>query len=75
VGKIVYGVDFGTSNSAIAIMDGERQTVIKGSKEENKTDSSIIFFPEWETGVYYIGNEAIKRYIENEMEGRLIQSL
>src|SRR5574342_91297 len=72
---ITYGVDFGTSNSAIAIMQDGHETVLRGKSKDDKTESSILFFPKWEMGVHYVGDEAIKQYIESGMDGRLIQSI
>ncbi len=45
---ITYGVDFGTSNSAIAIMKDGQETVLRGRSKEDKTESSILFFPKKE---------------------------
>lgn len=73
--EIIYGVDFGTSNSAIALLQDGQETVMRGRTQADKTESSILFFPKWEMGVHYVGEEAIARYIESGMEGRLIQSL
>jgi hypothetical chaperone protein len=75
VADITYGVDFGTSNSAIAIMKDGQETVLRGRSKEDKTESSILFFPKWEMGVHFVGDEAIKQYIESGMDGRLIQSI
>ena len=72
--EIVYGVDFGTSNSAIAIMQDGRETVIRGKAKDDKTESSILFFPKWEMGKHYVGDQAITQYVESGMNGRLIQS-
>ena len=75
VADIIYGVDFGTSNSAIAIMKDGQETVMRGRSKDDKTESSILFFPKWEMGIHYVGNEAIKQYIDSGMDGRLIQSI
>lgn len=72
---IVYGVDFGTSNSAIAIMKDGQERVMRGRSQEDKTESSILFFPKWEMGVHYVGEEALAQYLAGGMEGRLIQSI
>jgi len=75
VTDITYGVDFGTSNSAIAIMKDGQETVLRGRSKEDKTESSNLFFPKWEMDVHYVGDEAITQYIESGMDGRLIQSI
>jgi len=72
---IVYGVDFGTSNSAIAILQDGAETVVRGRALADKTESSILFFPKWDMGVHYVGEEALQQYIACGMEGRLMQSL
>jgi len=75
VADIIYGVDFGTSNSAIAIMKDGQETVMRGRSKDDKTESSILFFPKWEMGVHYVGEEALTQYLASGMEGRLIQSI
>lgn len=72
---IVYGVDFGTSNSAIAIMKDGQESVMRGRTQEDKTASSILFFPKWEMGTHYVGEEALAQYLAGGMEGRLLQSI
>ncbi|MFQ5631606.1 MAG: Hsp70 family protein, partial [bacterium] len=72
---IIYGVDFGTSNSAISIMKDGKEIVIRGNSKADKTESSILFFPKWDMGVHFIGEEAIQQYIDSGMDGRLIQSI
>ncbi len=73
--EIIYGVDFGTSNSAISIMKDGKERVVRGNMRGDKTESSILFFPKWEMGVHYVGDEAIKQYLNSKMNGRLIQSI
>ena len=71
----IYGIDFGTTNSAIAIMRNGNETVLKSSVKSDKTERSILFFPKWEVGKFYVGEEAIEHYLLNRMEGRFMQSI
>jgi hypothetical chaperone protein len=75
--KIVYGLDFGTSNSAIAIFrevreDG-RVEVITGGDKAQKTMPSVIYHSQ-HTG-FLVGEAAVRAYIEGGMQGRFIQSI
>lgn len=72
--NLVYGIDFGTSNSAVAIIheDGKSEVLKIDGKQ---TVPSLIFFPDNEIGKYYIGYEAIAKYLESGMRGRFIQSI
>lgn len=73
----IYGIDFGTSNSGIAVMKDGSGMVIQGNSKSDKTLSSVLFFPKPSSGLFYVyvGEEAIQKYIETGMEGRLIQSI
>lgn len=64
------GLDFGTSNSVISITD-------LTTRKEIYTYSvpSILYFPEATPGICYIGKEAEKKYVEEEMKGRLLKSV
>lgn len=67
---LTCGLDFGTSNSIISLTDTKtRKEVFSYS------DSSILYFPETNDMVYYIGKEAHNKYIEEEMKGRLLKSV
>lgn len=72
--NLVYGIDFGTSNSAVAIIheDGKSEVLKIDGKQ---TVPSLIFFPDSELGKYYIGYEAIAKYLDSGMKGRFIQSI
>lgn len=54
--------------------DGQ-ETVLQGKTREDKTESSILFFPKWDMGIHYVGDEAIAQYVNSGMDGRLIQSI
>jgi hypothetical chaperone protein len=69
---IACGLDFGTSNSAVALTDG---TVLPISPvtPEPRLFRSVIFFPENRLETY-AGEEAITHYLEDG-SGRFIQSV
>lgn len=71
--KYIYGVDFGTTNSALSILDTENNKIVK-----TFTESSILFFiqPKDTSEVYsYVGQPAIDAYLENGMSGRFMKSV
>lgn len=69
--KYIYGVDFGTTNSALAILDIETNELVKVF-----TMPSVLFFPELAGGFsYFTGHEATERYIAGRSKGRLLKSI
>ncbi|MFA6086702.1 Hsp70 family protein [Mucilaginibacter sp.] len=72
--RFLYGIDFGTTNSALAIYDEE-------SKEIRSTIiiPSLIYFyhqPNTENAQnYVVGEEAITAYLNDDMKGRFIKSV
>lgn len=68
--KFVYGLDFGTSNSALAIMDAESRSIIKTFNE-----GSLLYFPEDKSYGHFVGKEALEQYFGNDMRGRFMKSL
>ncbi len=72
--QYIYGIDFGTSNSALAILDVEQNKVVKLF-----TEPSILYFPFQEkysnNPPYFIGNEAINQYVKSGMKGRFMKSI
>ena len=64
------GLDFGTSNSVISLTNIE-------TREEVFTYSlqSILYFPEADSSLCYVGKEAEEKYVEEEMRGRLLKSV
>ena len=75
--KLVYGIDFGTSNSAVAILDGNGHSQILkiGDTDSGLTIRSVLFFPENNPGEVYIGERAILEYVKSGAKGRFIQSI
>ena len=76
------GLDFGTTNSAIGVADGDRVTLARFDHQGGTTDTfrSVLYFhPDARDarGRYQAvaGPRAIDRYLEAEGKGRLIQSL
>lgn len=70
VNELTCGLDFGTSNSIISLTDKETRKEVFSYSE-----SSILYFPETNDMVYYVGKEAHNKYIEEEMKGRLLKSV
>lgn len=72
--KYIYGIDFGTTNSALAILDTETNELVKLF-----TIPSLLFFPEptqpKEQVRATIGNDAISLYVQNRMRGRFMKSI
>ncbi len=64
----IYGIDFGTSNSVLAILNKETGAITKSFSE-----SSLIYFQDNEH--FFIGKQAIEQYLLNNMRGRLLKSV
>lgn len=72
--KFLYGIDFGTTNSALAIYNGEtgkiQNTII--------IPSLIYFYHQLNSGTdknYVVVEEAIAAYLTDGMKGRFIKSV
>ena len=68
--NITCGLDFGTSNSVITLTDKE-----SGKEIFTYNDKSILYFPRTNEFVYYVGKEAQNKYVEEQMQGRLLKSV
>jgi hypothetical chaperone protein len=72
--KFLYGIDFGTSNSALSIFDEERNQIIK-----TISIPSLLYFPkELEVAdqiTYSVGQSAIDSYLQDDMQGRFMKSI
>lgn len=70
----IYGIDFGTSNSALAILDVNTNEVVKIF-----TTPSLLFFPEMQNALeepqYFVGKEAVEGYVNSRMKGRFMKSI
>ena len=60
--KRVIGIDLGTSNSCVAIVEGENAIVIPDSEGQRTQSSIVSFFPD---GRRVVGNEAREQMIYN----------
>lgn len=67
---ITCGLDFGTSNSVITITDKKT-----GKEIYTYSDKSILYFPQTNDFIYYVGKDAQDKYVEDEMRGRLLKSV
>ncbi len=72
--KFLYGIDFGTTNSALSIFDEEKQEIIA-----TIITPSILYFP-FEQKPHapitsFVGNAAIDAYIQDGMQGRFMKSI
>jgi hypothetical chaperone protein len=72
--KFLYGIDFGTTNSALSIYDEEQQVII-----DTIIIPSLIYFPVEQSAAsnlnYVVGEAAIEAYINDGMKGRFIKSI
>ncbi len=72
--RYIYGIDFGTTNSALAILDVAQNEVIRVF-----TTPSLLFFPENNQPgaplVYHVGASAVHHYVESRMKGRFMKSI
>ncbi|RZK79546.1 MAG: Hsp70 family protein [Pedobacter sp.] len=72
--KFLYGIDFGTTNSALSIYDEEKKEIIK-----TITIPSILYFLNEQKASeplkYLVGDEAISAYIDEGMKGRFMKSV
>ncbi len=74
----IFGIDFGTSNSALSVnIDGEVKMldVDRENPISNSLKSILYFSKEDGQTRSYVGYEGVKKYIENEAEGRYMQSI
>lgn len=72
--KYIYGIDFGTSNSALSIIDTTTNEIVQTFNE-----ASLIFFPQPTQRraplQYFVGKEATTQYVSNNMKGRFMKSI
>jgi len=71
--KFLYGIDFGTTNSALSIYDEEKKEIVT-----TIIVPSLIYFPQESTAEglnYVIGEHAITGYLNDGMKGRFIKSI
>lgn len=72
--KFLYGIDFGTTNSALSIYDEEKKEIIDTIKVP-----SLIYFQQEPSADedlnYVVGEKAIEGYLNDGMKGRFIKSI
>lgn len=72
--KYLYGIDFGTTNSALSIYDEEKKEIIS-----TITVPSILYFQHEQSNTeplkYFVGEDAIEEYIKDGMKGRFMKSV
>ncbi|OYU96346.1 MAG: heat-shock protein [Bacteroidetes bacterium B1(2017)] len=69
--KYLYGIDFGTSNSALSIFDEHTQEIV-----DTISIPSILYFPKnQEEETCTVGANAIEQYIADGMDGRFMKSI
>lgn len=72
--KFLYGIDFGTTNSALSIFDEDKKQIIS-----TISIPSLIYFKHALTsadnGNYVVGEKAIEEYLSDGMKGRFIKSI
>ena len=79
----VIGLDFGTTNSAIAVADNDRQAALASFADGPATTSSfrsILYFPARDRSSQQkvetqAGPEAINSYLDDDTKGRLVVSI
>jgi len=74
MGSFLYGIDFGTSNSALSIYDEEKKEIVT-----TLSVPSLLYFPAdhlpGDPVRYFVGKEAITEYIKEGMTGRFMKSI
>ncbi|NII83496.1 MULTISPECIES: Hsp70 family protein [unclassified Pedobacter] len=72
--KFLYGIDFGTTNSALSIYDEEKKEIV-----DTISIPSLIYFTEVKSLVdgesHIVGEKAIDAYLSDGMKGRFIKSI
>ena len=74
---LIYGLDFGTSNSAVAIINRDGKSEVLKIGNERSTIRSVLFFPyvPEKVKLHFVGEEAVTSYISSGMRGRFLQSV
>lgn len=72
--NFLYGIDFGTTNSALSIFDEEKNEII-----DTIILPSILYFQSEQSAAeplrYVVGEEAIAAYLADGMKGRFMKSI
>ncbi|MET0261554.1 MAG: Hsp70 family protein, partial [Rariglobus sp.] len=71
----IYGIDFGTSNSAVTIWNATQRTLVRDPRIAG-VDATFMYFPYTTKRIApVLGNAAKLRYVEDEMRGRFFQAI
>ena len=70
--NMAYGLDFGTSNTAIACHDGQTARLLAMQDGRNSIPTAVFFG--FDDGKAHFGREAVARYLAGD-EGRLLRAL
>jgi len=72
--KFLYGIDFGTTNSALSIYDEDKKEIVK-----TIIIPSLLYFQQDQGAIeslnYVVGEHAISAYLKDGMKGRFIKSI
>lgn len=73
--QIVFGIDFGTTNSALSVYrNGSVEVVaVDGNDRSGELMRSVLYFNEEHE--IYVGEEAIRQYVDDGANGRFMQSI
>ena len=72
VSTTACGIDFGTSNSTVALLSKTQKIDMVRLEKDKQTLPSVVFFDA--SDKVYFGREAISLYLQGE-EGRLLRSI
>ncbi len=77
--RFIHGIDFGTSNSSVAVWDRQKQALLDHPLL-NHQEPTLLYFPHArsfyaDADRQYFGEEAIRHYIGDNMDGRLLQAI
>ncbi|HEY8932000.1 MAG TPA: Hsp70 family protein [Rariglobus sp.] len=71
----IYGIDFGTSNSAVTIWNAATRSLVRDPRIAG-VDATFMYFPYTTRRIApVLGNAAKLRYVEDEMRGRFFQAI
>lgn len=71
----VCGIDFGTSNSAVAVYDTALHAPSPLNAQICRPVPSLLYFPTEEKNSVFVGDEAIAAYVRSNFQGRFLQAL
>ena len=72
--QLRYGLDFGTTNSAVSILKDGKPEILPIRPDGGRIDRTVLFFPE-RSETHFVGSQAIEQYVQSGMRGRFIRSV